>query len=102
MSKIIQRSSKQPEQHPVATTLRERGFVPMPRLWIKATDLPTIHELAAQYRDEVLEVRAQCAAKAAEQREKQAPAVVEPKTDPDPRTDREAAWEALERLRKAG
>jgi len=37
--------------------LRERGFVPLPRLWVKAEDMRAIHLIADQYEDEVTAVR---------------------------------------------
>jgi hypothetical protein len=61
--------------HPVATILRSRGFVPLPRLWVRSEDMPTVHEIAGQYREEVNFVRAQVGQKAA---------AVASKTDPKP------------------
>lgn len=45
------------KQSPVAKALREAGFVPLPRLWVKAEDMRTIHFIAEQYEEEVNKVR---------------------------------------------
>ena len=79
-----------PPLHPVAATLRARGFIPLPRLWVKREDMPRIHEIAEQYKDEVTAVRAEYG-------------TYEPTSDVtsiDPKYNKEAAWEAAERLRE--
>ena len=47
---------ERPALHPVATILRGRGFVPLPRLWVRSEDMPTIHMIAGQYREEVIRI----------------------------------------------
>lgn len=43
----------------VARTLRARGYVPLPRLWVKREELEAILEIAFSHKDEVNKVRAQ-------------------------------------------
>lgn len=42
-----------------AIALREAGFVPLPRLWVKKEDLDLIYFMAQKYSDEVSEIRAE-------------------------------------------
>ena len=73
----------------VAEKLREMGFVPLPRLWVKREDMPLIHDIAHQYFDTVNRVRSEC------DRSYYDPG--QPKADPV--VDKEAAWAAFERER---
>ena len=77
--------SKQ-DHYPVSKALRAAGFIPLPRLWVKATDMPKIHKIAHAYQEEVNSIRNQVYTD-------QTPQV------PDPRDDRDAAWDAFERYR---
>ena len=67
----------------LAQTLKEAGFVRLPPLYVKSTDMPEIHRIAHRYGDQVNSIRA-------EHRE-QAEQIAE-----DPK---EKAWEAFEKLR---
>lgn len=101
MSRSDTQTLERRQEHPVATTLRSRGFVPLPRLWVHTKDMPTIHLIAGQYREEVNAVRAEVgsgsqAAQGASVDNHGTPG------QSDPRTDRDAAWEAVERLRRSG
>lgn len=101
MSKSDTETLERPQEHPVATILRSRGFVPLPRLWVRSKDMPTIHKIAGRYREEVHAVRAQVgsgsqAAQGASVDNHGTPG------QSDPRTDRDADWEAMERLRRSG
>jgi hypothetical protein len=40
-----------------ARILRQAGFVPLPRLWVKAEDMPHIRNIAHRYSDEVNRLR---------------------------------------------
>ena len=42
-----------------AEKLRAQGFLPLPRLWIKADAMPEIHAIAERYLEEVRVVRDQ-------------------------------------------
>lgn len=64
-------------------TLREAGFVKLPPLYVKSSDMPEIHRIAHRYGDQVNSIRAQ-------HREQ----IEELKEDP-----REKAWEAFDKLR---
>lgn len=81
-----------PALHPVATILRGRGFVPLPRLWVRSEDIPKVHKIADQYREEVNAVRTQVGQEIAEAHEAAT-------RKPDPKEDRDAAWQAMDRLR---
>ena len=39
--------------------LRDRGFVPLPRLWIKASAMTEIHTITGRFKKEVNEARTQ-------------------------------------------
>lgn len=41
----------------LAKTLRAKGFVPLPRLWVKNSDIPKIHAIADGYLDEIKQTR---------------------------------------------
>ena len=70
---------------PVAKALRSAGFVPLPRLWVKPTDMPKIHEIADKHRTAVNNIRGQINAGEIQ--------------EANPVLDKEAAWEAYERMR---
>lgn len=67
----------------LAQIMRDAGFVKLPPLYVKASDMPEIHRIAHRYGDQVNTIRAQ-------HREQQK----ELSEDP-----REKAWEAFEKLR---
>jgi hypothetical protein len=75
---------------PVANALRKAGYVPLPRLWIKAEDMPKIHKIAHQHLPGVRDIRK--AFNDDQSAYKDQPA-------PDPISDREAAWAAYEKMR---
>jgi hypothetical protein len=103
---------------PVADAMRKAGFVPLPRLWVRPEDIPSIHAIAHPYQDAVTEIRMRVkeesidyenqnrARKEAERENREHrkhQAVEEPKPEPQPtgpQYDREAAWDAYERMRK--
>lgn len=72
--------------YPVARALRAAGFLPLPRLWVKATDMPTIHKIAHAYQEEVNQIRRNVAGS-------------NHPSEPDPVSDKDAAWEAYEKMR---
>ena len=74
---------------PVAEALRKAGFVPLPRLWVKPTDMPKIHEIAEKHRMAVNNIRGAINSG-------------EPPAEPDPVFDKDAAWEAYEKMRSQG
>lgn len=78
--------------YPVATALRNAGYIPLPRLWVRPDDIPVIHNIANQYSDDVNEIRAQANAD-------YTPTVVTVKTT-DPKKDIDAAWAAYEQGRQ--
>lgn len=43
--------------YPVAFALREAGFVPLPRYWVKGADMPKLKEISDAHRDEVNSIR---------------------------------------------
>lgn len=67
----------------LAQTLKEAGFVRLPPLYVKSTDMPEIHRIAHRYGDQVNSIRA-------EHREKAEQLAEDP---------REKAWEAFEKIR---
>lgn len=73
---------------PVAKALRKAGFVPLPRLWVRPTDMPMIHEIAEKHRQTVNTIRGNINAGDIQ--------------EPDPVDDKEAAWEAFEKMRSQG
>ena len=86
----------------VASILREAGYVPLPRLWVKSEDMSEIHAIAHRYQNEVNQLRNRV------QSEDQSVYFVD-QTDGelrnlkdhihDPKLDRNAAWAAYETLR---
>lgn len=105
------------EAHPIAAALRRKGFVPLPRLWVKAADMPAIFGITERYRDEVVQTRQDVkerlglppdvplnTALRLQRLERTKTAHMEPAAAPpagDPLTDREAAWAAFEQNRHA-
>ena len=41
----------------VSVSLREAGYVPLPRLWVKSEDMPKIHEIAYAHQEAVTQIR---------------------------------------------
>ena len=73
----------------VAQALRDAGFRPLPRLWIRNEDMPAVYSIINSAGLEVRAIREQAIlAYRAE---------FPPKTKPDPIADKEAAWAAYER-----
>jgi len=73
----------------VAQALRDAGFRPLPRLWIRNEDMPAVYSIVASRGFEVRAIREQAIlAYLAE---------FPPKPKPDPVADKEAAWAAYER-----
>lgn len=52
------RPSHDPKDSPVALALRSEDFVPLPRLWVKRSDMPKIMDIAGRHKDEVNRIRA--------------------------------------------
>jgi hypothetical protein len=44
---------------PIADALRDNGYVPLPRLWVKAEDMEKIHKIAHAHSAEVHRIRGQ-------------------------------------------
>ena len=82
-----------PKITPVSQALREAGFVPLPRLWVKSEDMPRIHEIAYRHQDMIKRVRNDFGQHTYSE-ESEAPV-----KKPSPIDDREAAWDAYERAR---
>jgi hypothetical protein len=70
----------------IGETLRSQGLVMLPPLWIQASDMPQIHEIASKATDHVNEVRK-------ERRESL-------DSSSDPTKSKEDAWEQFEKLRE--
>ncbi len=90
------------KQFPVALALREAGFIPLPRLWVKAEDIPRIHEIADQYGPEIHEIRAEVYARNQKLTKLSRTETRKPKAHrqvSNPMTDRDAAWELFEKMR---
>lgn len=74
----------------LADTLRAAGYVKLPSLWIRAQDMPLVHELAHHVKPQINAIRTEVRlAKEAEQK----------KTDPKESLD--AAWAAYEQMKNA-
>lgn len=80
---------------PASIALREAGFIPIPRLWIKYEDLPAIKKIAFKRADEVHKIRALFS----DDSRDFDPAASRQEPDSDPVTDKEAAWAAFEKQR---
>lgn len=48
-----------PRPSPQESIFRKRGFIPLPRLWIKPDDMPKIKKITNKYRDEINSIRAE-------------------------------------------
>lgn len=75
-----------PKNTPVSTALREAGFVPLPRLWVQASDMQAIHQIANKYHATVNAVRTQFQANRLNK--------------PNPVEDKDAAWAAYEKMQR--
>lgn len=76
---------------PVADALREAGYIPLPRLWIKREEIPEIHAITERNATEVNRIR-----HAARNTKEQSDKLIHHK---DPFTDKDAAWNAMEKMR---
>jgi hypothetical protein len=47
------------DQGELARRLREKGFVPLPRLWVKSSDMDKVHAIAQAHSHEVNQTREQ-------------------------------------------
>ena len=73
---------------PIAQVLRAHGFVPLPRLWVPASEMETILKIAKKHGDRVNAIRGEIRA-----------SLPVPGSVSDPKTDRDAAWAAYEQAR---
>lgn len=73
------------KETPVADALRKAGYVCLPRLWVKPSDMPSIHKIASKHRDAVNDIRGQ--ANSGHQHKA------------NPLSDKDAAWAAYEKMR---
>jgi len=96
MNKPVTKALGTYRKNPVATILRGRGFVPLPRLWVRFDDMPAIHKIAGRYREEVNNVRAEVASEGVGGAPS-IPTIQTPREGPDPKLDKNAAWDAMER-----
>lgn len=90
------------QSFPLASELREKGFVPLPRLWIRASDMPEIYEIVARHTDDVLRIRREVYTRLGMPIEERKSSKHSPNQIGDPVSDKEAAWAAFERKRRAG
>lgn len=74
---------------PLAVELRARGFIPLPKLWVKPHNIPEIHQITQQYAHEVNEIRAQISRLTKSRLQ-----------ESDPRTSIDAAWASIEASQK--
>lgn len=86
-------------KHPVACALRNAGFVPLPRLWVREADMATVYALTEQYRGDVTRIRVAVYEQAKARGEVSEAEDGVPCSDP--KIDREAAWAAFERTRQS-
>ena len=86
----------------VASVLREAGYVPLPRLWVKSDVMSEIHAIAHRYQDEDNQLRNKI------QKEESSVYFVDQEDGKlrdlkdhihDPKVDKNAAWAAYETLR---
>ena len=56
-ARVVFMSNGSELKSPGAQALRKAGFVPLPRLWVKAADLAVIKQYAERYEDEVNAIR---------------------------------------------
>lgn len=69
-------------ESPLAKALRDKGFVPLKRLWVHRDALPEIENITERYREDVNAVRSEIG------------------DETDPRLSKDAAWDAFERDRR--
>lgn len=77
---------------PIANALREAGFIPLPRLWVKREDIHEIHAIAEKHRKAVNAIRGQVRESHPDLDDRYQPKVTDPKLDKD------AAWKQFEKL----
>ena len=91
--------------NPVATALRDAGFIPLPRLWVKPEDIDEIISIATKHRDEVCAIKHGSSYSHASQADNKAkplsPSPTESAEKKNPQHDIEAAWAAYEQTRNA-
>lgn len=91
------KKKKKPKRAPLfssADALRDNDFVPLPRLWVKRSAMPEIHEIAHRFSDDVKALRQRVTDINA------AFSLAEPQDDP--KQNKNAAWEAAEKARRQG
>lgn len=80
-----------------ARILRKAGFVPLPRLWVKAEDMPQIRNIAYRYADEVNHLRHSVNEALSD--------LYDDKDDTEPQgdpiADKDAAWAMFEKERNS-
>lgn len=81
---------------PIAQVLRAEGFIPLPRLWVPASEMEDILKIAKKHGDRVNAIRGELRAQLAV-----SAGAVDPRSETrsDPKTDRDAAWAAYEQGR---
>lgn len=89
------------KMYPVAFALREAGFVPLPRYWVKGTDMPKLKEISDMHRDEVNTIRRAVHEKmgltAVTDDYGPLPIGIASDTTDDPRFSKDAAWAAYDK-----
>ena len=90
------------KDHPVAHALREAGFIPIPRYWIKGDDMPKLKVISDGHREEVNRIRHEVHFKLGLTTTETddygpLPVGIASDTTDDPRFSKDAAWEAFER-----
>ena len=82
----------------VSGLLREAGYVPLPRLWVKSEAMEQIHAIAHTYQDEVNQIRSSIHDDHhAIYSVNNSDGSLKPMDDP--KLDRDAAWAAYDALR---
>ena len=86
--------------HPVAFALRDAGFVPVPRYWIKGSDMPKLKAISDLNRDEVIAIRRrvhlELGLNPSPDDYGPLPVGIASDVTDDPRFNKDAAWEAFE------
>ena len=100
--KISLSSAEYKKSHPVAHALREAGFIPIPRYWIKGDDMPKLKALTDAHRDEVNSIRRDVhiqlgLGEPTDNDYGALPIGLASDTTDDPRFSKDAAWAAFER-----
>lgn len=111
----MSRKTNQPtfKDHPVSHALRSSGYFPLPRLWVTEEDMKQIIQMANRHRENVNRIRAQVHADHPELEDRRPSfartkpvqadmAQIEEAISIKALSDKEAAWEAFERLRDLG